>query len=186
MRKRAVILGGGVAGLAAAIGLARRGLAVTVVERDPAPPAGDGDRAFVDWDRRSVAQFRQPHAFTARARNLLVEHAPEVVDQLRADGIEESNLFKLVIPAEEWIPEDDAFTGFLTRRPASITQPGVRAISGDPTQPGPWTDAVKDFDAVVNLVGEGVFNKRWSPSFKEIMVKSRVESTKNFVKMRGL
>lgn len=69
----------------------------------------------------------------------------------------------------------------LTRRPASIIEPGVRAISGDPTQPGPWTDAVKEFDAVVNLVGEGVFNKRWTPEFKDVMVKSRVESTKNVV-----
>jgi 2-polyprenyl-6-methoxyphenol hydroxylase-like FAD-dependent oxidoreductase len=114
----AVILGGSIAGLAAAIGLARRGIGVEIVERDPGPPPCNGDAAFVEWERRGVPQFRQPHAFTARARNLLLEHAPEVVDLLRADGIEETNIFKMLAPPEEWQPSDERFTGFTTRRPA--------------------------------------------------------------------
>jgi 2-polyprenyl-6-methoxyphenol hydroxylase-like FAD-dependent oxidoreductase len=136
MNKHAVVLGGAVAGLAAAIGLARRGWTVTVVERDPPPPPGDGDSAFVTWERRSVPQFRQPHAFTARARNLLLEHAPDVVDRLRADGIEESNVFKMLTPPELWQPDDDAFTGLMTRRPAfelalrqtAEAEPGVEML----------------------------------------------------------
>ena len=50
---------------------------------------------------------------------------------------------------------------------------------GDPTQKGEWMSAVHDCDAVVNLVGEGIFNHRWSAAFKETMTKSRVESTRN-------
>ena len=70
----------------------------------------------------------------------------------------------------------------LTRRPESVAkEAGVTAISGDPAQKGPWMDSVKNADAVVNLVGEGIFNKRWSPEFKDILFKSRVESTKNVV-----
>jgi 2-polyprenyl-6-methoxyphenol hydroxylase-like FAD-dependent oxidoreductase len=136
MARHAVILGAGVAGLAAAIGLARRDWSVTVVERDPGPPPGGGDRAFVTWERRSVPQFRQPHAFTARARNLLLEHAPDVVDRLRADGIEESNVFKILTPPEQWQPDDDAFTGLMTRRPAfelalrrtAEAEPGIEVL----------------------------------------------------------
>jgi 2-polyprenyl-6-methoxyphenol hydroxylase-like FAD-dependent oxidoreductase len=114
----AVVLGGSIAGLGAAIGLARRGVTVQVVERDPGPPSCDGDTAFVEWERRGVPQFRQVHGFSARSRNLLLEHAPEVVDRLRADGIEETNIFKLLAPPEEWLPSDELFTGFTTRRPA--------------------------------------------------------------------
>jgi uncharacterized protein (TIGR01777 family) len=70
----------------------------------------------------------------------------------------------------------------LTRRPDALAkEPGITAIAGDPTQRGPWMDAVKDCDAVVNLVGEGIFNKRWTADFKDTLVKSRVESTKNVV-----
>ena len=136
MTRHAVILGAGVAGLAAAIGLAQRGWSVRVVERDPPPPPGDGDSVFVTWERRGVPQFHQPHAFTARARNLLLEHAPDVVDRLRADGIEESNVFKLLTPPDQWKPGDDAFTGLMTRRPAfelalrrtAVAEPGVEML----------------------------------------------------------
>lgn len=70
----------------------------------------------------------------------------------------------------------------LTRRPEAIpAQAGVTAVAGDPTQPGPWMSAIHSCDAVVNLVGEGIFNKRWNAAFKEALVKSRVDSTRNVV-----
>ncbi|HVE93354.1 MAG TPA: hypothetical protein VNB24_00435, partial [Acidimicrobiales bacterium] len=130
-------MGGSVAGLAAAIGLARADFAVTVVERDPGPETHDGDEAFSQWERRSVAQFRQPHAFSSRSRNLLGERIPEVLERLRADGIDELNIFKTLAPPEIWKPEDDAFTGILARRPAfelalrlvAETEPGVEILS---------------------------------------------------------
>jgi 2-polyprenyl-6-methoxyphenol hydroxylase-like FAD-dependent oxidoreductase len=118
MGRRAVTIGGSVAGLAAAIGLARRGWSVTVIERDVAPTTNDGDEAFLMWDRRNVPQFRQPHAFSARSRNLLLKFIPEAVDWMLADGIEEVNLFKMLAPPDMWTPEDDAYTGLWTRRPA--------------------------------------------------------------------
>jgi 2-polyprenyl-6-methoxyphenol hydroxylase-like FAD-dependent oxidoreductase len=107
---------------------------VTVVDRDPAPPAGDGDTAFADWDRRRVPQFRQGHIFMARARTLLLEHAPDVVDRLLQDGVKEVNFFKLLAPPELHRPEDEDFTSLLVRRPAfelalervAAETPGVR------------------------------------------------------------
>ncbi len=136
MTRRAAVIGGSVAGLASAIGLARRGWEVTVVERDLAPDTDDGDEAFLVWDRRNVPQFRQPHAFSARSRNLLLEHIPEVVDWLRADGIPEINLFKMLAPPELWSDEDDAYTGLWSRRPAfelairrtAEVEPGVTIV----------------------------------------------------------
>jgi 2-polyprenyl-6-methoxyphenol hydroxylase-like FAD-dependent oxidoreductase len=113
-----VIIGAGIAGLGAAIGLADDGHLVTVIERDPPPDTSDGDEAFRDWDRRSVPQFRQAHGFSARSRNLLLKYAPDVVDRLRDDGIEEFNAFKAIAPPEMHTPEDEAFTGVLSRRPA--------------------------------------------------------------------
>ena len=118
MDEQVVIIGGSIAGLGAALGLAARGYRSTIVERDPGPATDDGDEAFETWDRRHVPQFRQPHGFSARSRNLLLEHAPEVVDRLAADGILTSNFFKALAPEELWEPEDDAFDGLMTRRPA--------------------------------------------------------------------
>lgn len=137
MTHGAVVIGGSVAGLAAAIGLARRSWHVTVVERDLAPDTNDGDEAFVSWDRRNVPQFRQPHSFSARSRNLLLEHVPEVVDWLRADGIPEINLFKMLAPPELWSDGDDAYTGLWSRRPAfelairrvAEAEPGVTIVA---------------------------------------------------------
>ena len=115
---RIVVIGAGVGGLGAALGLADRGHDVLVVERDPPPPTTSGDAAFEEWDRPHVPQFRQAHAFSARSRNLLVRYAPAVLDRLRDDGIEEINFFKLLAPPELHRPEDDEFTGLLSRRPA--------------------------------------------------------------------
>jgi len=112
------VIGAGVGGLGTAIGLADRGHDVLVVERDSPPPTTDGDKAFQEWDRPHVPQFRQAHAFSARSRNLLARHAPAVLDRLRDDGIEEVNFFKLLAPPELHRPEDDEFTGLLSRRPA--------------------------------------------------------------------
>jgi 2-polyprenyl-6-methoxyphenol hydroxylase-like FAD-dependent oxidoreductase len=113
-----VIIGAGVAGLGAALGLEARGHSVTIVEQDAPPTTTHGDVAFDVWDRRSVPQFRQAHGFSARARTLLVKYAPGVLDRLRDDGIDEANFFKLLAPPEIHRPEDDAFTGLMTRRPA--------------------------------------------------------------------
>jgi 2-polyprenyl-6-methoxyphenol hydroxylase-like FAD-dependent oxidoreductase len=137
MQRHVVTVGGSVAGLASAVALARRGWRATVVERDPRPATDDGDEAFLTWDRRHVPQFRQPHIFTARARNLLHEHLPEVIDRLLDDGIEEVNLFKVLTPPELWSDEDDAYANLWTRRPAfelairrtAEVEPGVTVLA---------------------------------------------------------
>lgn len=112
------VLGGGIGGLGIALGLARRGHTATVIERDLPPPTVSGDAAFDHWERRSVAQFRQAHGFSSRARTLLLEHAPGVLDRLAEDGIESSNFFTMLTPPEMHRPEDEAFTGFQARRAA--------------------------------------------------------------------
>jgi uncharacterized protein (TIGR01777 family) len=76
----------------------------------------------------------------------------------------------------------------LTRRPeaaAQLSSSGCTAVVGDPLTPGAWMDAVKDCDAVVNLVGEGIFNRRWSAAFKETLRASRIQSTTNIVAALG-
>lgn len=73
---------------------------------------------------------------------------------------------------------DEVF--ILTRRPNAVAkEKNVTAVVGDPMTAGSWADAIQNVDAVVNLVGEGIFNKRWSPEFKETLIKSRVDSTRN-------
>ncbi len=137
MTRRAAIIGGSVAGLATGIALARRGWTVTVVERDVSPETNSGDEAFVAWDRRHVPQFRQPHAFSARSRNLLLQYIPEAVRWMLDDGIEETNLFKMLAPPEMWTAEDDQYTGLWTRRPAfelairrvAEAEPGVSIVA---------------------------------------------------------
>jgi 2-polyprenyl-6-methoxyphenol hydroxylase-like FAD-dependent oxidoreductase len=114
----AVVIGGGVAGLGAALGLAQSGHEVVVLERDGPTDATSPAEAFSRWDRPNVPQFRQPHTVLARARNLLIERAPQVVDRLQADGIDEINFIHRFTPPEEWEPEDDALTSLITRRPA--------------------------------------------------------------------
>jgi uncharacterized protein (TIGR01777 family) len=76
----------------------------------------------------------------------------------------------------------------LTRRPDAARQrlPGrATIVTGDPMQSGPWMDAVRDCDAVVNLVGESIFSRRWNEEFVKLLHDSRVQSTQNVVQALG-
>src|SRR4029077_11398511 len=72
----------------------------------------------------------------------------------------------------------------LTRRPEATQQlagADCTIVSGDPVTPGPWMDAIKDCDGVVHLAGEGIFTRRWTQAFKDLIYSSRIKSTDNIV-----
>ena len=85
-RLHAVVVGGGLAGLAAALFLGRRGHRVTVVEQDRQLPAGGPDAIFSACPRPGVPQARQPHNFLGRSVRVLRAEAPDVLDALVAQG----------------------------------------------------------------------------------------------------
>ena len=80
-----IVIGGGIAGLSTAMLLARDGHEVTVVERDPEPPP-DPLEAWTAWERRGVTQFRLPHLFLSRFRELLDTELPDILAELAAAG----------------------------------------------------------------------------------------------------
>lgn len=86
---RVVIAGAGIAGLTAALALARDGHVVTVVERDASAMPATADDAFSAWARRGAPQVRHSHAFLARLRNVLRDRAPDVLEHLLAAGATE-------------------------------------------------------------------------------------------------
>jgi 2-polyprenyl-6-methoxyphenol hydroxylase-like FAD-dependent oxidoreductase len=81
-----LILGGGVIGLSTAMMLARQGHSVTVFERDSEPLPGSPEEAWQAWERRGVAQFRQPHFLHPPVSRLLDSHLPDVKEALLRAG----------------------------------------------------------------------------------------------------
>jgi len=73
---RAIVVGAGPIGMFCGLTLARRGLDVVLVDRDPGPPADGG------WQRRGVMQFRHPHFFRHLVRQALLDKVPDVWDAL--------------------------------------------------------------------------------------------------------
>jgi uncharacterized protein len=72
----------------------------------------------------------------------------------------------------------------LTRRPDVARAqfgPPCEVVEGDPMKAGDWQKAVADCDAAINLAGENVFNRRWKAWFKQLLVDSRVITTRNVV-----
>jgi uncharacterized protein (TIGR01777 family) len=69
----------------------------------------------------------------------------------------------------------------LTRRPEAARPWGERCLvlAGDPTQAGDWMKKIAECDAVVHLAGQGLFSRRWSAEFKDLLRCSRVEGTTN-------
>lgn len=132
------IIGGGVAGLSAGLGLARNGHRVTILERDAAPGDADVEQAFEGWRRRGVPQIRQGHFVLGRAMDMLDRHAPDVVSALADRGIVPAYNPMLVLLSEDQLEPGDELTPMPTRRiPFELTlrrvtenEPGLEIRSG--------------------------------------------------------
>src|SRR5213080_3740976 len=88
---RFVIAGGGVAGLAAALAVARGGHEAVVLERDTVDPDIGPHEAFAAT-RAGIPHFFQPHAFLPRGLRELELLAPDVVELLIGAGADPQDL----------------------------------------------------------------------------------------------
>jgi uncharacterized protein len=72
----------------------------------------------------------------------------------------------------------------LTRRPDAARQrwPNeATVLGGDPMEAEAWMQAAAECDAIINLTGEGIFNRRWNAAFIQLLRDSRIKSTEHAV-----
>jgi len=62
-------------------------------------------------------------------------------------------------------------------QPARGRLPGTEILPWDGKSVGPWRSALDNCEAIINLAGVSIGASRWSSSFKEKVVASRVHST---------
>ncbi|MEW6593316.1 MAG: TIGR01777 family oxidoreductase [Thermodesulfobacteriota bacterium] len=65
-------------------------------------------------------------------------------------------------------------------RKAARLPDGVAAVAGDPSQPGPWQEEVRQAGAVINLAGFNIF-ARWTAKNRALIRDSRIRSTRHIV-----
>ncbi len=71
----------------------------------------------------------------------------------------------------------------LTRnaRKAGLSNTLLKVMYWDAKSPGDWQRELDGADAVIHLAGESIANKRWTRSQKEILTRSRLDSTRAIV-----
>jgi 2-polyprenyl-6-methoxyphenol hydroxylase-like FAD-dependent oxidoreductase len=125
---RLVVAGGGVAGLAAALAVARAGHEAVVVERDVVDP-GMLPHVSLEIERGGIPHYLQPHAFLPRGRRELADWAPDVLDALLDAGAHTQRLTrKLRGPPHRG---DDELVYLWARRPI-IEWALRRAVASEP------------------------------------------------------
>ena len=83
---RIIVCGGAMIGLSVGMMLARDGHDITVLEADDADLPANPHESWDCWDRRGVAQFRQPHNLFARFRMVCDQELPGLTDALLRAG----------------------------------------------------------------------------------------------------
>ena len=132
---RFVVAGGGVAGLATALAVARAGHDAVVLERDHVEADEAPENAF-RVERRGIPHFFQPHAFLPRGRRVLAEMAPDVLDLLLEVGAEPQDLAEKLDGRRQ--PGDEDLVYLWVRRPiiewalrrAAAAEAGVEIRAG--------------------------------------------------------
>jgi 2-polyprenyl-6-methoxyphenol hydroxylase-like FAD-dependent oxidoreductase len=185
---KVLIIGAGICGLGAAILLARDGHDVTVIERDDHPIPLSAIDAWESWQRKGVAQFRQPHNFMPGLRAILEAELPDIQDALKHAG---ASRFDLLHPLPAFAdqatrPIDDRLWTYTARRPVGewvfskaaqneqrlTLRRGVQAVgllTGTSLMPnvphitGVRTAAGEDLraDFVIDVMGRGSSGSRW-------------------------
>jgi 2-polyprenyl-6-methoxyphenol hydroxylase-like FAD-dependent oxidoreductase len=126
-----VIVGAGIAGLAAALALGRRGQRVVVCERDPAPAPAEPEAMWADWPRPGTPHARLGHNVGPGLRAALQERAPDILARLAAAGAPPYDT-ATDLPSDARRPEDAVFQGLLARR-AVLEGVLRRAVEAEPT-----------------------------------------------------
>src|SRR5215218_3900981 len=130
-----VVAGGGVAGLAASLAVARAGHEAVVLERDLVHSDGSPHGAF-DVERRGIPHYFQPHAFLPRGRRLLSDWAPDVLEALLGAGADPQDVaLKLRGPRQRG---DEELVYLWVRRPviewalrrAAAAEPAIEIRAG--------------------------------------------------------
>ncbi len=76
----------------------------------------------------------------------------------------------------------------LTRNPqqASSRFPQAQVVGYNPFKSGEWQKSISGCDAVVNLAGEPIAEKRWTPAQKQLILESRQLGTEKIVEAIAL
>jgi 2-polyprenyl-6-methoxyphenol hydroxylase-like FAD-dependent oxidoreductase len=136
-----LIAGSGIAGLGAALAFGGGTRRVTILDRDPPPPAGSAEDAFLHWERRGATQLRHSHAFLGRLTSLIRDRYPDLMAELLHEGTRlfgfEDGLTPELLKDYRAAPGDDDMKLLFSRRTTlelilrryAATLPGITFVT---------------------------------------------------------